>query len=239
MGNSRRRTPVKAGKDGPSLVRKEPLVVWGAGGHARVVLEILNLTRQYEIVGFLDDTRNEAVTTDASGRGPFLAGRERLDSLLRESVNKIVLAFGHCSARYEISALVLKKGFELVTAIHPAAVVSSDSTIGSGTVVTAGAIVNPGVCVGTSAILNTGSVVDHDCVIGDACHIAPGAHLAGRVSVGRCTWIGIGSVISDRVRVGAGCLVGAGSLVLKDIPDGSVAYGHPARVIRPAEVGSF
>jgi sugar O-acyltransferase (sialic acid O-acetyltransferase NeuD family) len=238
MRKSRRRTPVKAGKNGPSLVRKEPLVVWGAGGHARVVVEILNLTRHYEIIGFLDDLRNVAATTSESDRQPFLGGRESLDRL-HESVRKIVLAFGHCSARYEISALVLKKGFELVTAIHPSSVVSSDSIIGSGTVVTAGAIVNPGVCVGTSAILNTGSVVDHDCVIGEACHIAPGVHLAGRVSVGRCTWIGIGSVISDRVRVGAGCLIGAGSLVLDDIPDGSVAYGHPARVIRPAEAGSF
>jgi acetyltransferase-like isoleucine patch superfamily enzyme len=81
--------------------------------------------------------------------------------------------------------------------------------------------------------LNTAASVDHDCRIGDSVHIGPGARLAGLVTVGNATWIGIGSVIRESVHIGDNVLLGAGSLVLKNIPDGVVAYGSPAKIIRP------
>ena len=96
----------------------------------------------------------------------------------------------------------------------------------------AGAVINPGSQIGQSVIINTSASVDHECVIADAAHICPGVHLAGRVQVGAATHVGIGTTVIERINIGSGSFIGAGSVVVDDIPDGVVAYGVPARVIR-------
>jgi UDP-N-acetylbacillosamine N-acetyltransferase len=96
----------------------------------------------------------------------------------------------------------------------------------------AGSVVNPGATLGRNVIVNTCASVDHDCVLEDGVHISPGAHLGGGVTVGRGTWIGIGAVVRDHVMIGAGVTIGAGAVVVKDIPDGVMAYGVPARVVK-------
>jgi UDP-N-acetylbacillosamine N-acetyltransferase len=211
------------------------LVVWGAGGHASVVADILRLNGDYQIVGFLDDVTSRV--HNAERHGPtILGGEERLDCLRREGVSHIIFGFGQAAARLRLSELVRASGFSLATAIHPRAIVASDASIGAGTVIAAGAVINPGVTIGENAIVNTSASVDHDCAIDDGAHVGPGARLAGRVVVERAAWIGIGAVVIEGVRIGAHALIGAGGVVVNDIPEGVVAYGNPARVVRKAEV---
>jgi UDP-N-acetylbacillosamine N-acetyltransferase len=197
-----------------------------------VVADIIRLRDEYEIVGFLDD-----VNTDRRGRrfcgATVLGGQEQLDKLLQSGVGKITFAFGDSEGRLKLSHLVRQKGFSLVTAIHPQAIIANDAIIGSGSVIVAGAVINPGAKLGENVIVNTCASVDHECVIEDGAHICPGVHLGGKVSVGRATWIGIGTTVKERVTIGAGTLIGAGSVVVDDIPNNVVAYGAPARVVRP------
>lgn len=207
------------------------LVIWGAGGHAIVVADIIRLRGDYEIIGFLDDVNPVRYNTDFCGV-PILGGQEQLDILRRRGVDCLILAFGDCQARLRLSELVREKGFYLATAIHPQAIVAADVQVGPGTVIAAGAVVNPGGKIGENVIINTCASVDHNCIVEDGAHIAPGAHLAGKVIVGCAARIGIGAIITEHVRIGAGSVIGAGAVVLNDIPENIVAYGVPAKVIR-------
>jgi acetyltransferase EpsM len=210
---------------------KRKLVIWGASGHALVVADIIRLQGDYEIVGFLDDVNPERRNTEFKG-APVFGGQEQLDILRRRGVKYLIFGFGDCEARLRLSKLVRAKGFCLATAIHPQAIVAADVPIGPGTTIAAGAVVNPGSKIGENVIINTCASVDHECTVEDGGHIGPGAHLGGRVIVGRGSWIGIGATVSDRVRIGAHSIIGAGAVVLDNIPDGVVAYGIPAGVIK-------
>lgn len=215
-------------------MRKE-IVIWGTSGHALVVADIVRLRGHYEITGFLDDVNTYERGTEFCGV-PILGGREQLDILAQQSIRHIILGFGNCEARLHLSEVVRFKGFLLATAVHPQSVIANDVSLGSGTVVVAGAVINPGCKIGENVIINTCSSVDHECVIADGVHIGPGAHLAGKVHVGRASWIGVGAVVKDKVRIGEGAIIGAGAVVVNDIPNGVIAYGVPAKVIRKNEV---
>jgi UDP-N-acetylbacillosamine N-acetyltransferase len=217
------------------LRMRTKLAIWGAGGHALVVADIVRLGGEYDIVGFLDDLNPDRQGEELYG-ATILGGRERLDSLRTEGIRHLVLGFGNCAARLRLSALVRAKGFSLATAIHPGAIVATDASIGAGTVVVAGAVINPGSRIGENAIVNTSASVGHECLVDDGAHVGPGARLAGRVVVERAAWVGVGAIAIEGVRIGANSLVGAGAVVVNDIPEGVVAYGNPARVIRRAEV---
>lgn len=207
------------------------LVIWGASGHARVVADIVRVVGQFEIIGFLDD-----VAQDRWGQGfcgaTILGGREQLQALTELGVRHLIFGFGNCKQRLSLAPSATSQGFELAKAIHPTAVIAGDASVGCGTVVCAGAVVGFGAKIGENVILNTCSSVDHDCIIEDGVHISPGAHLGGHVTVRRGAWIGVGASLVDRVTIGEGAIVGAGTVVLDDIPDGVVAYGVPAQVIR-------
>lgn len=211
------------------------VAIWGAGGHALVVADIVRLNGEYDIVGFLDDLNPDRRDEELYG-ATILGGRECLESLRSAGTRHLILGFGNCAARLRLSAFLRTKGFALARAIHPSAIVATDASIGAGTVVAAGAVINPGSRIGENAIVNTSASVDHECFVGDGAHVGPGARLAGRVVVERAAWVGVGAIAIDGVRIGANSLVGAGAVVVNDIPEGVVAYGNPARVVRKAEV---
>jgi len=207
------------------------LFVWGAGGHARVVADIVRLSGTYTIAGFLDDVAPERAGEIFEG-SPILGGRAKLDEIRAAGVTHVIVAFGDCESRLAAGRFAVEKGLLLATAVHPRATIAASARIGAGTVVAANAVVNPGVTIGESVIVNTAATVDHDCTLGDGVHVSPGACLAGGVSVGDCAWIGIGAVVADGRTIGRGSWIGAGAAVVGDIPEGVVAYGVPARVVR-------
>jgi len=207
---------------------RQRILVYGAGGHAKVVIDILERTEQYEITGIVDD--------DPARKGthfcdyPILGG---LDFLLGHGPEEqVILAIGDNDARERLANRLESQGFEFATAVHPATSLARDSVLGSGTVVMANVAVNPGTTVGRHAILNTGATIDHDCAIGDFAHISPGAHLGGNVTVGSLAHVGIGASVIPGITIGAGSVIGAGAAVVTDIPPGMVAVGVPARVVK-------
>ena len=208
-----------------------PLVIWGTGGHARVVADIVRGGSEYEIAGFLDD-----VYPDRHGQrfcdALVLGGREQMGKLMAQGTQHVILAFGDNASRTRIAGELVAGGFILGRAVHARATVAADVRIGAGTVVMAGAVVNPNTTLGENAIINTSSSVDHDCVIGNAVHVSPGAHLGGRVRVGDEAWIGLGAVVLEGRTVGERTIVGAGAVVTRDLPADVVAYGVPAKVVR-------
>jgi UDP-N-acetylbacillosamine N-acetyltransferase len=210
---------------------RSPLVIWGTSGHARVVADIIRCGTEFEIVGFLDDVnpdRHGSRFCDSS----ILGGREQLHRLAESGVRHFLLGFGDNAARRRLGRELQDSGYALACAVHPRAIVARDVRMGAGSVVMGGAVVNPNVDLGENVIVNTGATVDHDCVLGDAVHISPGAHLAGAVRIGDESWIGLGSVVLEKRQVGARSIVGAGAVVTRDVPEGVVAFGVPAKVMK-------
>ena len=207
------------------------VVIWGAFGHALVVADILESYDSYEIVGFLDDVNLDRHGCSVHGK-TVLGGREHLSVLMKEGVRHIALGFGSCSGRIEIGNKIRDKGFLPLSVFHPSCTVSGNAEIGMGTAILSGVVVDPGCKVGDYCIINNNSTVCHNSVVEDGAHICPGAQIAGGVTIGCGSWIGIGSCVVDKVTIGAGTFIGAGSVVTKDMPEGVLAYGNPAQVVR-------
>ena len=213
------------------MSRPIKIVIWGAGGHAMVVADILRCQGGFEIVGFLDDANPGRHGQPFRG-STILGGQEQLAPLHKQRITTIMVAIGDCAARLTLAAMVKAKGFALATAIHPRSIIAAGVAIGEGTVIAAGAIVNPAASIGENVILNTAAGIDHECAIEDGVHIGPGARLGGAVRIGRGAWIGIGATVIQKVKIGEGSVIGAGAVVLDDIPPRVVAVGVPAKVIR-------
>lgn len=213
------------------------IVIVGASGHAKVVAEIVRKEAKYTVAGLIDSFR-------PAGGSAFgyrlLGGEHTLPELsAREEISGAIIAIGDNWERGRMVRRIAEQApqIDFVSAIHPAAVIAADVTVGAGSVVMPGAVVNPGSRLGTHCIVNTGAVVDHDCCLADFASLAPGAVLGGSVVVDEFAAVMLGARVIHRRRIGRHTVVGAGSLVLDDLPERALAYGAPARVVRTREEG--
>ena len=208
-----------------------PVVGFGAGGHATVVIDILRSIQGYAIVGLLD-ARSELWRTTVLGV-EVLGDDSLMAELKQRGIEHAFIGVGtvgDAQPRRQLYEKVVGFGFQIVPEIHAAAVVSVSAQIGVGPMIMAGAIVNANAVIGDNVIVNTGAIVEHDCVIGDHTHIATGARLAGSVHVGPGSHIGIGAVVRQEIKIGEGAIVGAGAVVVRDVPPGTTVIGVPARI---------
>lgn len=212
----------------------KPLIIWGASGHAKVLREFV-CPQGYELVAVFDQNPQ---TPPPFPSIPLYIGRDgfaqwRLQHGPGEVAGLIAIGGDRGKDRCELQAFLLDQGVRMITAIHPTAFVAGDALIGQGCQVLTQAVVGVEVRLGDQCIINTAACVDHECTLGDGVHLAPGARLAGCVEVGRNVFIGLGALVLPRIKIGAGAIIGAGAVVTKDVPERMVAYGIPARPIRP------
>lgn len=200
------------------------MYLYGAGGHAKVILDILQ-SSGIGLKGVFDDNPSVAklrVMKVADGIRLLGEGFPHLDAPL-------IISVGNNTRRAELASLI-KADFGV--AIHRSAIISHSATIGVGSVVLHGAIIQADAQIGRHVLVNTAASIDHDNVIGDYAHVSPHATLCGRVEVGEGTHIGAGAVVIPSVKIGRWCNIGAGAVVIRDIPDYATAVGNPARVIK-------
>jgi UDP-perosamine 4-acetyltransferase len=206
------------------------VVIIGAGGHGRVVLDILLRAGTYRVEGFVDSNPN-LHGRRMDGRA-VLGDVSCLPRLRDEGLHGAVVAIGDNGVRREFADYVEEVGLHLVNAIHPSAHLAHNVMLGKNIVIAAGALVCTHCQLGDSVILNTGCIVDHESKIGTAVHICPGAKLAGRVTVDSGAFIGIGATIIQNVRIGYEAVVGGGAVVIRDVSPMTTVVGVPARVIK-------
>ncbi|MCH7666744.1 MAG: acetyltransferase [Acidobacteria bacterium] len=203
----------------------ETIIVVGAGGHAKVVVAILQAAGRGRLLVFDDDS--ETWGTKLLGV-PILGSIASITRAAEEIPEAAIVAVGDNRLRANLASML---DLAWTTATHPSAIVHPSVSIGPGSVVCAGAIIQPGTLIGHHVIVNTAASVDHDCELGDFVHVAPGARIAGGVHIGAGTLIGIGSSIVPEVAAGKWVTVGAGATVTGDLPDGCTAVGVPARIL--------
>jgi acetyltransferase EpsM len=149
---------------------------------------------------------------------------------------RLLVAVGHNHHRLRLASELAAAGLRFGTLIHPSAALLRSATVGEGSVVGPCAVVGSGARVGPHVLIGSGSVVEHDCVLEEGAALAPGVRMAGRVHICRTAFVGVGATLCPRVRIGEGAIVGAGAVVTRHVPDGMLAFGVPARVVRAVDV---
>ena len=204
------------------------IIVIGGGGHAKVVISLLQEKQAYNVLGYTDVTdRGPILQVPYLGTDGDLPGLRNL-----RRVDSIAFGIGQLDigiTRQTLFEQLQNDGFFFPSITSKSAVVFPDVTLGDGTVAMAGTVVNTGSQVGRGCIVNTHASIDHDCHIGDFVHVAPGVTIAGGVSIGHNCFLGAGSTIIQGKTVASMCIVGAGSLVLNDLVSPGVYLGSPAK----------
>jgi len=209
------------------------VVIIGAGGHAREVLDILLTCRanghEIELLGFIDENPdNHGRTLDGF---PVLGDFRWFQGVDRGDI-KVICAVGTPQVCHKLAQKARALGLRFASAISPQACISPHARIGSGVMIFPNVIVNTGAVIGDHVILNVAVTVSHDTVVGDFCNINPGVHLAGNVTVGEGCYIGMGTNVIQGTTIGPWSIIGAGAAVIRDIPPRVTAVGIPARIIK-------
>jgi len=211
------------------------VIVYGAGGHAKAVIDVIEKAGQYRIMGIIDGYKQAGLHV----YGYPILGNDDWLLAHRDEVYGGIVAIGDNWLRATITAAIQEAipDFKFISAVHPSCSLARGSQIGAGSVLMAGSIVNSDTVIGEHSILNTHASVDHDCVIGSFASLAPKAATGGNVRIGGYSAIAIGATISHGRLIGEHVVIGACSTVLADIPSYTVAYGTPAKVIRSRYAG--
>lgn len=211
---------------------KKKILLVGAGGHCKVVLDLLLCSNEFEIAGIID--KKERVGKRILG--VKVNGTDSdMPRFLKAGIKYCFISVGSVGdpcLRIKLYDLAKRSGFIFPNLVSPHALVSSHASLGNGNFIAPGAIVNAGSKIGDNCIVNTGAIIEHDCGIGDHVHIASGSVLSGGVSVGDHSHIGTGTFVIQCVKIGERTIIGAGSVVTKDIRKGVVAYGNPCMEIK-------
>jgi len=208
----------------PAVEMEDPaaLVIYGGGGHAKSLIDLIRAAGRYTIAAILDDgipagTRILDLTVSGGG--------ELLPVLRRKGIYQAVNAvggIGSITPRLAVYSRLRDAGFTCVTVIHPRAYIEPNAIISDGCQVFFNAYIGSDVRVGFGTIINTGAIISHDCTLGEYTNISPGAILAGAVLVGDRALIGMGATVNLGVRIGAGARVGNSAVVKKDVPENGI-----------------
>ena len=204
---------------------KENIFVFGASGHAKVVIDVIERQSLFTVACLVDD--------DASLWGNQIYGYKVVGGRGEISSSKAkrgIVAIGNNAARSAVADWLKSNGYELITAVHPSAQIARGVSLGNGTVVMAGAIINSDTVIGQNVIVNTQAGVDHDCVVGNGVHLAPKVTLCGTVRIDDLAFIGAGATVIPNLSIGRESIVGAGATVLKNVPPHTSVVGTPAKI---------
>jgi sugar O-acyltransferase (sialic acid O-acetyltransferase NeuD family) len=216
-----------------TLGAMEKIVIFGSGGHASVIIDLLEKMKTLKI---------EAVIVSPGDHAANFCGYPTIpepDFLSAPIANVGIVGVGDNFLREKIASQVNQTipGFQWATLVHPSATIGKNVQLGSGAVVMAGAILQINSILGKHCLVNTGAILDHDTSLGDYSSVAPGAVLGGRASLGRSSAVGLGAHVHHSVSIGEHSIVGGASLVNQNIPANVVAFGVPCKVIRERKVG--
>ncbi|OAS14513.1 acetyltransferase [Paenibacillus oryzisoli] len=207
---------------------KTPVIILGSGGHAKVLIDILQI-QNIEITGICSPDMTFIQNVD---NGIHVLSSDA--DIFEHQPDKVLLVNGLGSVkstakREEIFKMFKSKGYTFATVVHPSAIISQNARLLEGAQIMAGAIIQTDSVIGVNSIVSTKASVDHDCKIGNHVHVAPGATLSGGITVDDGVHIGTGATIIQGIHIGRNSLVAAGAVVTKEVREFSVVRGIPAK----------
>lgn len=212
-------------------MNKKPLLVIGAGGHAKILIAILQSTGR-KILGIVeaDESKHEQSLLGVSviGNDEIIFKYKPKDIELINAVGSI----GKITTKHKVYERFKMEGYHFASLIHPSAVILDGVELAEGVHVLPSVVIQPGSKIESNTLINTGSIIGHDCIIGSSVHIAPRSTLSGDVKIGDRTHIGTGATILQGIQIGSDCTVGAGSLIVRDVSNGTKTIAAPAKSIR-------
>lgn len=205
----------------------EKVILIGAGGHAKVIADMIQQNKDYSIVGLIAKNKEEGFWGI-----PVIGTDADLKDLFAQGIRYAFVAIGDGKIRRKMTQILKEIGYRLINVISPKAVISASVRLGNGIAIMSGAVINADTIVEDGCIINTNTSVDHDNYVGSFTHIAPGCAIAGFNTIGKDCFLGIGSRIIDRIVIGDNTIVGAGSVVIRNIAGNCTVVGVPAHTIK-------
>lgn len=207
----------------------EDIILLGIGGHAHSVVDSIEQSGKYHIVGFLDREEQKDIWYKDY---KVIGTDDMLQVLYKQGIRNAFVTVGYMgmgNIRQKLYTRIKEIGFQIPNIIDNTAIVAQNVLLGEGNFIGKRVIVNAGAQIGNMCILNSASVIEHDCRVADFSHIAVGSVLCGGVRVGKSTLIGANSVIIQEVLIGNEVVIGAGSTIIKNVADNTVKYGKIER----------
>ena len=208
---------------------KKKLLLIGAGGHCKVVIDLLLGFKEYDLIGIID--LKERVGDNIYGI-QVVGTDSDLPMFYKKGIKYCFISIGSIgdpTLRVKSYNSAQKIGFKFPNLIHPSALISSQITIGCGNYIAPKVVINAGSHVGNNCIINTGTIVEHDCKVGHFVNLCPGSLLSGCVNIGDYSHIGTGSIVSHGLIIGTRVIIGVGSVVVKNMPNSVISYGNPCK----------
>lgn len=209
----------------------EKIILIGAGGHTKVLIDVINSKKEFSIEGLIDKNIEAELIDNYS----VIGTDEDLNKIYKDGISFAFIGVGglvDSQIRNKIYKNLKNIGYKLPVLIHKNAIVSENTIIGEGTCIMPGCVINSGVRIGKNSIVNSGAIVEHDCIIGENVHLSPGSVLGGNVNINNNTHIGLGAKIIQGIKIGKNVTIGAGAVVINDIEDNAVVVGVPGKIIK-------
>ena len=209
----------------------EKIILIGAGGHTKVLIDVINSKKEFSIEGLIDKEAN----VELGGKYSIIGTDEDLYNIYKDGIKFAFVGvggLGNLQIRNKIYRNLKNIGYKVPVLIHENSIVSEYATIDEGTCIMPGCVINSGVRIGKNSIVNSGAIVEHDCIIGENVHLSPGSVLGGNVNINNNTHIGLGAKIIQGIKIGKNVTIGAGTVVIDDIEDNAVVVGVPGKIIK-------
>ncbi|MDD2919867.1 acetyltransferase [Rhodoferax sp.] len=205
------------------------IILFGAGGHAKSVISVLQAQAKWQLAGLLEegDRENEKRVLGY----PVLGGMDELDLFRQKGITKAMVCIGSNRARARVSALLIARGFELVSIVHPTSSLMTDCVVGKGSFLHAQSLIGAECQVGLNTIVQPFTSLGHEGRIGDCVQFCPGTHIGGKVTIGDLCFFGPGAVVYPHITIGRNVSVGANAVVDKNVPDDAVVVGNPGQIV--------
>lgn len=210
----------------------KPLLILGTRTLAVEIADLASEIPGFEVTGFVENLEPERCREMQEGLPILWVG-----DIARVANTHFAVCGLATTHRSRFTEQVAAYGIPFATLVHPSARISSQSSLGEGTLVSVGVIIAAHTHLGRHVLVNRGALIGHHTEIADYVTIQPGANIAGACRIGEATYIGMGAVVIDHITIGAHSVVGAGAVVTKDVPDNVQVVGVPARIVKESISG--
>ena len=206
---------------------QSPIIILGAGGHTKVLIDVL-LSQSKILLGITDP---DPANLGENILSVPVIGDDYVITAYNHTLIQLVNGVGTITKRQQLFNTFKSLGYKFASVVHDFAMLSKEIDLCEGVQIMAGSVIQPGSKIGTNSIINSRVSIDHDTIVGSHVHVAPGATISGGVQIGDGVLIGAGATIIQGIKIGSNAIVAAGAVVIEDVPDGSTVMGVPARVV--------